>query len=165
MVCVSHARGHGSIGAGGCHPPTSGSAAHQLEATAAGPRSPLAAAHSLTKSPIHCDSPLAADELMFLTEFLNDCKSRVADFEAATAASAAGSSSSWRAPDGVLALQDAEAAGQLIEQLTTITRGFKHELHKITIMVGGPCCNKTHAECVDSCLFVGVLTVCCGSGS
>jgi hypothetical protein len=89
--------------------------------------------------------PLSAEEIAMLTDYLQDCKEKAASGAAGLSSStgsgsgsSSGSSSrgsSWLAPPGVLVLQEAEKAEQIMQQLSRIAGLVKQQLHFLTICV------------------------------
>jgi hypothetical protein len=76
---------------------------------------------------------LSTDELLFLTQWLNECKEEPAAAQASS--SDRSSSSSWLVPAGVLTLQDSEAAETLMQDLLRVQRAMKRQHHSMTIFV------------------------------
>jgi hypothetical protein len=82
----------------------------------------------------HTGTPLSADKLQFLSEWLAEHKQG-----GGAQPSSGSSSSSWLAPAGVLPLADAEKAEALMGQLSRSTGGIKLCLHQLTMTVS-KCC-------------------------
>jgi hypothetical protein len=121
-----------SLATGGAVPAGAGCTAVDAAAAAA------LLSDAVRRSPIRWDNaetPLSADELVFLTQWLNECKEKPAAAQTSSS-DRSNSSSSWLAPAGVLTLQDAEAAEMLMQDLLRVQRAMKRHHHSITILVG-----------------------------
>lgn len=83
--------------------------------------------------------PLSAEELAMLTDYLQECKDKAATGTSSSVSTGSSRGSSWLAPPGVLVLQEAEKAEELMEQLSRIAGLVKQQLHFLTICVSSIC--------------------------
>jgi hypothetical protein len=99
--------------------------------------------------------PVSAEEFAILTEYLQDCKEQAAS--GAAAGSSGSSSSSWLAPAGVLALQEAEKAEGVMQQLSRISGAARMQMHVLVICVSRLHLRDLWVGCVNHRLYVFVL--------
>jgi len=125
--------------------PVAGAPVRDEAATAAAAEQEAATDYSTpraaTDSPMQLEtasSPVPDAFVAFLRDYLHDCKDRAAAVTTTSSLSSSGatggssSSSSWLAPAGVLALQDAERAEELLHRLARISPSVQQQVHQLT---------------------------------